>query len=152
MIFIGTGSEVEQCMGAAQQLFEEGISSRVVSMPCMEIFEAQSCEYQQSVIPDSISKRLVVEAGSSFGWFKYYGCDGDIVSVDTFGSSGPAKKVFEKYGFTTEKRYCKSKSGIGKIRFSHKAAGHSLIRMPCFYISHAIIKIEYYKEERLCLL
>ena len=114
MIFIGTGSEVEQCMGAAQQLFEEGISSRVVSMPCMEIFEAQSCEYQQSVIPDSISKRLVVEAGSSFGWFKYYGCDGDIVSVDTFGSSGPAKKVFEKYGFTTENVIAKAKAVLAK--------------------------------------
>jgi transketolase len=114
MLFIGTGSEVELCMNAAQKLFEEGVSSRVVSMPCMEIFEAQSCEYQESIIPASISKRLVVEAGSSFGWFKYYGCDGDIVAIDTFGSSGPAPKVFEKYGFSTDNVVAKAKAVLAK--------------------------------------
>ncbi len=110
MLFIGTGSEVELCMNAAQKLFEEGISSRVVSMPCMEVFEAQSCEYQESVIPESITKRLVVEAGSSFGWCRYMGTHGDSVTIDTFGASGPAGKVFEKYGFTVDNVVAKAKA------------------------------------------
>ena len=114
MLFIGTGSEVEHCMNAAQRLFDEGISSRVVSMPCMEVFEAQSCEYQESVIPSGITKRLVVEAGSSFGWCRYMGTDGDNVTIDTFGASGPAKKVFEKYGFTTENVLAKAKAVLAK--------------------------------------
>ena len=114
MLFIGTGSEVELCMNAAQKLFEEGISSRVVSMPCMKVFEAQSCEYQESVIPSGITKRLVVEAGSSFGWCRYMGTQGDSVTIDTFGASGPAPKVFEKYGFTTDNVIAKAKAVLAK--------------------------------------
>ena len=114
MIFIGTGSEVELCYNAAKTLFEEGISTRVVSMPCMDIFEEQTCEYKDSVIPASITKRLVVEAGSSFGWCKYMGTEGDSVTIDTFGASGPAPKVFEKYGFTTDNVIAKAKAVLAK--------------------------------------
>lgn len=114
MIFIGTGSEVELCMNAAEKLFAEGISSRVVSMPCMDLFEEQSCDYKESVIPSSIEKRLVVEAGSSFGWAKYYGCKGDSVTIDRFGTSAPAAKVFEKFGFTVDNVVEKAKAVLAK--------------------------------------
>ncbi len=114
ILLIGTGSEVELCMNAAEKLFEQGVSARVVSMPCMEIFEMQTDVYKQSVIPDAIEKRLVVEAGSSFGWAKYFGSKGDIVAIDTFGASGPATKVFEKYGFTLDNVMSKAKAVLAK--------------------------------------
>ena len=102
VIFIGTGSEVELCMKAAQKLFDEGISSRVVSMPCMEVFEQQSESYQQSVLPDAIDKRVVVEAGASLGWHKYAGAKGEVIALDSFGASAPAGQLFEAYGFTVD--------------------------------------------------
>ena len=102
VIFIGTGSEVELCMKAAQKLYDEGISSRVVSMPCMEVFEQQSESYKQSVLPDAIEKRVVVEAGASLGWHKYAGAKGEIIALDHFGASAPAGKLFEAYGFTVD--------------------------------------------------
>ena len=114
MIFIGTGSEVELCMNAAQILFDEGISTRVVSMPCMDVFEEQSAEYKESVIPSSMTKRLVIEAATSFGWCKYMGADGDSLTIDTFGASGPAAKVFEKFGFTTDNAVTKAKAVLAK--------------------------------------
>ena len=101
-IFIGTGSEVELCVKAAQKLFDEGISSRVVSMPCMEVFEQQSEDYKQSVLPDAIDKRVVVEAGASLGWHKYAGAKGEIIALDSFGASAPAGQLFEAYGFTVD--------------------------------------------------
>ena len=83
-------------------LKDKGISARVVSMPCIEVFEQQSEEYRQSVLPDAIDRRVVVEAGTSFGWHKYAGCKGAIIALDTFGASGPAVKLFEAFDFTPE--------------------------------------------------
>ncbi|MBT3318364.1 MAG: transketolase [Clostridia bacterium] len=114
ILFIGTGSEVELCMNAAEKLYEEGVSARVVSMPCMDVFEMQLDAYKESVIPSSIEKRIVVEAGSSFGWAKYYGAKGDVVAIDTFGTSAPAAKVFEKYGFTLDNVMSKAKAVLAK--------------------------------------
>lgn len=102
VVFIGTGSEVKLCMDAAKKLWEEGISARVVSMPCIEVFEQQSDSYKQSVLPDSLDKRVIVEAGSSFGWHKYAGPKGEIIAIDSFGASGPAPKLFEAFGFTID--------------------------------------------------
>lgn len=101
-VLIGTGSEVALCLDAAKRLWEEGISTRVVSMPCMEMFEQQSDEYKQSVLPRELDRRVVVEAGSSFGWHKYAGDKGEIIAIDSFGASGPAPKLFEAFGFTVD--------------------------------------------------
>ena len=114
VIFIGTGSEVEICMKAAEKLCEEGISARVVSMPCMDIFEEQSEEYKQSVLPGSIDRRVVIEAASSFGWAKYAGEKGEIIALDSFGASAPAKQLFEKFGFTVENAVAKAKESLAK--------------------------------------
>ena len=114
VILISTGSEVEQCMEAGQKLAEEGITARVVSMPCMDLFEEQSEAYKQCVLPDSIDCRVAVEAGASFGWHKYTLGKGEIIALDHFGASGPAKKLFEAYGFTAENIAAKAKAVLAK--------------------------------------
>jgi transketolase len=114
VILIGTGSEVEVCMAAAQKLSVEGISARVVSMPCMDLFEEQSEEYKQHVLPGSIEARVVVEAGASFGWHKYALPKGEIVALDHFGASAPAKKLFEAYGLTADNVVAKAKAVLAK--------------------------------------
>jgi transketolase len=102
LIIIGTGSEVSLCLETQKKLQEENIFARVVSMPSCELFEKQSKEYRESVLPNSVKKRLAVEAASSFGWAKYTGDEGNSVTVNKFGSSGPGEIVMEKYGFTVE--------------------------------------------------
>ncbi len=111
---IGTGSEVEVCMAAAQKLSEEGIAARVISMPCVDLFEEQDEAYKQSVLPDSLDRRVVVEAGASFGWHKYALPQGEIVALDQFGASAPAKKLFELYGFTADNVAAKAKAVLAK--------------------------------------
>ncbi|MDP4092142.1 MAG: transketolase [Bacillota bacterium] len=102
IILMASGSEVELVYEAAKVLKEKGISSRVVSMPSWRLFEEQSDEYKKSVFPDNIRTRLAVEAASSFGWHKYTGLDGDIISIDTFGASAPADRLFKEFGFTVD--------------------------------------------------
>ncbi len=101
-IIIATGSEVVLAMDAKKTLAEEGIDVRVVSMPCVEVFEKQSEKYKESVLPSTIRARVAVEAGATMCWYKYVGMDGKVVGIDTFGASAPAKKLFEKYGFTVD--------------------------------------------------
>lgn len=102
LILMATGSEVELIYEASKVLKEKGIDARVVSMPSWEVFEAQSEEYKESVLPKAVTKRLAVEAGSSFGWHKYTGSFGDIISIDTFGASAPGEILFKEFGFTVE--------------------------------------------------
>lgn len=102
MIIIATGSEVELAVKTAATLKEEGINARVVSMPCVEIFEEQSAEYKESVLPAAVTKRMAIEAGVSMPWYKYVGTNGKILSIDHFGASAPAAKLFETFGFTVE--------------------------------------------------
>ena len=102
LILMASGSEVECIYEAAKVLKEKGVDARVVSMPSWEVFEAQGEEYKNSVLPKKVRKRLAVEAASSFGWHKYVGFDGDIISIDHFGESAPANLLFEKFGFTVE--------------------------------------------------
>ena len=99
-IIIGTGSEVQLGIGAQEELLKEGIDARVVSMPSMDVFEEQSDEYKESILPKSVRARVAVEALSSFGWDKYVGLDGAIVAMNSFGASAPANILFEKFGFT----------------------------------------------------
>ena len=95
-------------------LAKDGINARVVSMPSFEIFEEQDQQYKDSILPKNVTKRLGVEAGCSFGWHKYIGIDGEMVSMDNFGASAPFNKLFEKYGFTAENVYNKVKTMINK--------------------------------------
>lgn len=97
-IVIATGSEVSLALEASDGL--KGV--RVVSMPSMELFDAQSSEYKEKILPSNISKRISLEALSSFGWHKYIGMKGMAISIDTFGASGKGSEVFERFGFTKE--------------------------------------------------
>lgn len=102
IILMATGSEVHLISQAADILKTKGIHARVISMPSWEIFEEQSEEYKANLLPKHITKRLAVEAASSFGWHKYLGFDGKMISIDSFGASGPAETLFEHFGFTVE--------------------------------------------------
>ena len=102
LILIGTGSELSLCLQARERLEEAGVPTRVVSMPCWELFDRQPAEYQQAVLPDQVTARLAVEAGLPMGWCRYTGTHGDVVGVDTFGASAPAKEILKHYGFTVE--------------------------------------------------
>lgn len=102
VILMASGSEVELVSEAAVKLLEKGIDARVVSMPSFEVFDAQDKEYKESVLPNKVRARLAVEALSSFGWHKYVGLDGDVISLDTFGASGKAEDLFKKFGFTVD--------------------------------------------------
>ena len=99
-IIIATGSEVSLAVEARKLLLAEGMDVRVVSMPCMDVFEEQTAEYKESVLPKAVRKRVAVEALSDFGWGRYIGLDGASVCMEGFGASGPANELFEKFGFT----------------------------------------------------
>jgi len=102
LILISTGAEVGETFPAAKTLAAEGKRVRVVSMPCMELFEAQSQEYREEVLPRQVRARLAVEPGASMSWWKWVGSDGDVLGLDRFGASAPGTTVLEKLGFTTE--------------------------------------------------
>lgn len=101
MILMASGSEVQYMVEAAAALNEKGIKARVVSMPSLEMFERQSEEYKETVLPKSVRKRIAMEAASSFGWHKYVGIDGVVISIDTFGASAPGNILYEKFGITS---------------------------------------------------
>lgn len=101
-ILIATGSEVQLAMGAQKELLEKGHDVVVVSMPSVELFELQSAEYKESVLPKELKKRVAVEMGTSFGWHRYVGPEGKVVALDRFGESGPGDEVVEHLGFTVE--------------------------------------------------
>lgn len=102
VILIASGSEVQLALQAQAKLAEQNIGARVVSMPCMEVYESQSDDYKQSVLPNGIRARVCIEAGSSYSWYKYAGLDGELVTIDTFGASAPYSVLFEKFGFTVQ--------------------------------------------------
>jgi transketolase len=102
VILLGTGSEVDLCIRAHEALVGEGIKSRVVSMPSWELFENQSAEYRESVLPRAVMARVAVEKGSTFGWARYVGMTGAVVGMKTFGASAPLKELQKKFGFTVD--------------------------------------------------
>jgi transketolase len=102
LIFIATGSEVAAALEAAKALLEQGVRSRVVSMPCWELFELQSAEYRESVLPGEVSVRLSVEAGISLGWQRWVGDRGASLAIDHFGASAPGDELMKRFGFTAE--------------------------------------------------
>jgi len=103
VILMGTGSEVSLCLAACQQLQSEGIKVRVVSMPCWSLFEEQSEQYRNHVLPAPLKARVAVEAASTLGWDRYVGPNGKTIGMHRFGASAPGKDVFRKFGFTPEK-------------------------------------------------
>ncbi len=102
IILMATGSEVWVTLEAAKQLAEKGIRARVVSMPSWELFEAQPKDYRESVLPNTLRKRLAVEAAGSFGWDKWVGLDGEIHAIERFGASAPYKDLQREFGFRPE--------------------------------------------------
>jgi transketolase len=99
VILIGTGSEVGLCVDAYEKLIAAGVQARVVSMPSWELFEHQSQEYKDSVLPPSVKARVSVEQASMLGWHRYAGCQ---IGMNTFGASAPLKELQKKFGFTPE--------------------------------------------------
>ncbi|OOM76624.1 transketolase [Clostridium sp. BL-8] len=102
VLLMASGSEVELIFNAADKLSTKGIDARVISIPSFELFDAQDEAYKESVMPNEVRARVAVEALSSFGWHKYVGLDGEVISIDTFGASGKAEELFKKFGFTVE--------------------------------------------------
>ena len=102
VLLLATGSEVQVAVGARELLQAEGIPTRVVSLPCLEWFSAQSQEYRDTVLPPSVRARVSVEAGADLGWWKYVGTDGACVSLNHYGASGAAEVLFREFGFTPE--------------------------------------------------
>ncbi|MHC5938416.1 transketolase [Nostoc sp.] len=113
IILIGTGSELSLAVSAAEKLTAEGKKVRVVSMPSTDLFDIQDKAYRESVLPKAVTKRLSVEAGSSFGWHKYVGTEGDCVSIDRFGASAPGNVCLEKFGFSVDNVLAKAKQLLG---------------------------------------
>ncbi|NLY80468.1 MAG: transketolase [Lysinibacillus sp.] len=109
-ILIATGSEVSLAVEAQRKLREEGMDVSVVSMPSFDRFDKQSAEYKESVLPKAVTKRLAIEMGSSLGWHKYVGTEGDVLAIDKFGASAPGEIVMEKYGFSVENVVAKVKA------------------------------------------
>ena len=102
LILLATGSEVELAMQAAQQLQQQGTQVRVVSMPCTDLFDAQSADYKESVLPARVTRRIAIEAGIADYWYKYVGLQGRVVGMTSFGESAPAGDLFKFFGFTVE--------------------------------------------------
>jgi len=103
VILIGTGSEVSLCLSACNELKNQGIRARVVSMPCWELFEKQDQAYRDSVLPPDVLPRVSVEQAATLGWERYVGRNGAIIGMRSFGASAPLKMLLDKFGFTTEK-------------------------------------------------
>lgn len=102
LILIGTGSEVQLCVGAYEKLAAEGVKCRLVSMPSWKLFEKQSTEYKESVLPSSVEARVAVEAGTSMGWREYTGLKGRVIARASFGASAPIKDLLREFGFTVD--------------------------------------------------
>lgn len=113
VILIGTGSELAICLEAAETLANDGVATRVVSMPCWKLFDEQSDEYKESVLPTAIPARIAVEAGIKMGWEKYLGSSGVFIGMNSFGASAPAEELYEHFGITADAVCQQAKSMLG---------------------------------------
>ena len=128
LIILATGSEVALALEARETLQDEGVPTRVVSVPSCVLFERQSREYQQEVLPREIRARIAIEAASPASWHRLTGLDGDIVGISRFGESAPAKKIFEELGISTANLVARARlllggSGVGGEETGLAAAG-----------------------------
>jgi transketolase len=115
VILIASGSEVSLAVNAHEKLLAEGIRSRVVSMPSWDIFEHQTQEYRESVLPPSVKARIAVEQASTFGWAQYVGDAGRVIGMKTFGASAPLKELQRKFGFEPERVVSVAKELLGRV-------------------------------------
>ena len=114
MIIIASGSEVSLAVEAHEKLLAEGIRSRVVSMPSWEIFDHQTKEYRDSVLPPNVRARVAVEQASTFGWERYVGRSGQVIGMHTFGASAPLKELQRKFGFEPDQVVAAAKKQLGR--------------------------------------
>jgi transketolase len=114
VILIATGSEVSLAVNAHEALLAEGIRSRVVSMPSWDIFDHQTEEYRDSVLPPKVKARVAVEQASTFGWERYVGTSGQVIGMKTFGASAPLKELQRKFGFEPERLVAAAKELLGR--------------------------------------
>ena len=112
VILIATGSEVGLAVSAAEALAADGVSARVVSMPCTSVFDAQDEAYRESVLPSAVTARVAIEAGVTEGWWRYVGPNGRVVGIDQFGESAPAPELFAHFGFTAENVVAAAKDAL----------------------------------------
>lgn len=112
LIYIATGSEVALAFHAAEELEKEGKKVRVVSMPCCEVFDRQSAEYKEQILPKAVRARVAIEAGTTTTWYKYVGLDGKVLGLDHYGASAPADLLFKRYGFTIENAVAVGKAAL----------------------------------------
>ena len=121
VILIGTGSELQLAVQAQEALAAEGIKARVVSMPCWDLFEEQSAEYKESVLPSAVRARVAVEAGAPLGWERYVGLDGRVVGQMQFGASAPAKVLLKHFGYTAENVVAHAKESLAAVKSAGKS-------------------------------
>ena len=114
VILMGTGSEVQLCVGAYEKLTAEGVKARVVSMPCWELFEQQPPEYKLQVLPPEVKARIAVEAGTTLGWKEYVGSEGIVIGHADFGASAPIKELWKHFGFTVDDVIAKAREVMKK--------------------------------------
>jgi transketolase len=115
VLLIATGSEVQLCVAAHEQLSKEGVKSRVVSMPSWELFDGQPREYRDAVLPPSVTARVCVEQASAIGWERYAGAAGHVIGMRTFGASAPLKDLQKKFGFAPESVVVAAKAQIAQV-------------------------------------
>jgi transketolase len=114
IILLSSGAEIHPTLAAAEELQKAGVKTRVVNMVSFELFEEQTAAYKKSVLPLNVEKRLAVEAAATLSWHKYVGLKGDVIGIDRFGASAPAKVLFEKFGFTKENIVTRAKKLLKK--------------------------------------
>ena len=110
LLLLATGSEIGLCLEARETLQKEGVPTRIVSMPCWELFAEQERDYRESVIPPSVRARLGVEAGASLGWHRWVGDGGDTLCLDHFGASAPGATALKELGFNVENVVARARS------------------------------------------
>ena len=125
VLLLATGSEVALCLEAYEKLTADGIKTRVISMPSWELFELQSQEYRESVIPPDVIARVSVEEASTFGWSQYVGTTGESIGMHTFGASAPLKELQKKFGFTPERVVAAAKAQLARQERSLKERSHA---------------------------
>ncbi|AOW94586.1 transketolase [Rhodococcus sp. WMMA185] len=116
VVLIGTGSELQLAVAAREVLEAEGIPTRVVSMPCVEWFDAQDQTYRDGVLPPTVKARVAVEAGVSMPWYRFVGSDGEIVSIEHFGASADYKTLFREFGFTSEAVTAAAQRSLARVK------------------------------------
>ncbi|HEY4084986.1 MAG TPA: transketolase [Bryobacteraceae bacterium] len=126
VILIGAGSEVQLCVGAQKKLKDYGVKARVISMPSMNLFEAQEEKYRESVLPKAVRARVTVEAGSTFGWDRWAGSDGITIGLDRFGASAPGEEIMQKLGFRAENVTAAALRTLGRFEEAEKESNSSI--------------------------